>query len=148
MPLQHVYVSSLTLTQYLISAQASEDTQTLARPVNPQPETADGGELKIVISPQLLYHIFEARPIVAVCASSLPCPPADRRRADGVSRLHTGGSLDDESVQRRAVALLTMSLAFMVPPYSACLRRPLRRFCAGTVVVQCSNPALFALGVM
>jgi hypothetical protein len=55
-------------SQYLLVAQASEDAQKKGRPgqlLDPRPETVDGGEMKIVITPQLVHDIFEAYPVVA-----------------------------------------------------------------------------------
>jgi transcription initiation factor TFIIH subunit 1 len=52
---------------HLLQAQAASEAQQKGRPgtmVDPRPETVDG-EIKIVITPQLVHDIFEEYPVVA-----------------------------------------------------------------------------------
>ncbi|KDQ57793.1 hypothetical protein JAAARDRAFT_687589 [Jaapia argillacea MUCL 33604] len=54
--------------EHLLLAQAASDSQKRGRPgtlVDPRPQTVDGGEIKIVITPQLVHDIFEEFPVVA-----------------------------------------------------------------------------------
>ncbi|KAI0318258.1 hypothetical protein OF83DRAFT_1057189 [Amylostereum chailletii] len=54
--------------EHLLLAQAAADSQTKGRPgqlVDPRPQTVDGGEIKIVVTPQLVHDIFEEYPVVA-----------------------------------------------------------------------------------
>ena len=60
----------LSLTQrvqHLLLAQAAAENQRRGKPgqlVDPRPQTVDG-EIKIVITPQLVHDIFEEYPVVA-----------------------------------------------------------------------------------
>lgn len=61
------FQTELDLTQHLLAAQAAFEAQRKGRPgqlVDPRPETVDG-EIKIVITPQLVHDIFEEYPVVA-----------------------------------------------------------------------------------
>lgn len=52
----------------MLLAQAAAEGQRRGRPgqlVDPRPQTTDGGEPKIVITPQLVHDIFEEYPVVA-----------------------------------------------------------------------------------
>jgi transcription initiation factor TFIIH subunit 1 len=52
----------------LLLAQAAAETQRKGKPgqlVDPRPETVDGGEIKIRITPQLVHDIFDEYPVVA-----------------------------------------------------------------------------------
>ncbi|THH12104.1 hypothetical protein EW146_g7816 [Bondarzewia mesenterica] len=52
----------------LLLAQAAADSQRRGRPgqlVDPRPQTVEGGEVKIVVTPQLVHDIFEEYPVVA-----------------------------------------------------------------------------------
>ncbi|KAI6098988.1 hypothetical protein EDD16DRAFT_1766100 [Pisolithus croceorrhizus] len=54
--------------EYLLLAQAAAEAQKRGRPgqlVDPRPQTVEGGEVKIVITPQLVHDIFEEYPVVA-----------------------------------------------------------------------------------
>ncbi|EPQ57316.1 hypothetical protein GLOTRDRAFT_115299 [Gloeophyllum trabeum ATCC 11539] len=54
--------------EHLLAAQAAADSQKRGRPgalVDPRPQTVEGGDIKIVITPQLVHDIFEEFPIVA-----------------------------------------------------------------------------------
>ncbi|EJD02865.1 uncharacterized protein FOMMEDRAFT_140693 [Fomitiporia mediterranea MF3/22] len=54
--------------EQLLLAEASQETQKRGRPgqlVDPRPETVAGGDIKIVITPQLVHDIFEEYPVVA-----------------------------------------------------------------------------------
>ena len=54
--------------QNLLIAEASQENQKRGRPgqlVDPRPETVAGGDIKIVITPQLVHDIFEEYPVVA-----------------------------------------------------------------------------------
>jgi len=52
----------------LLLAQAASDRQKKGKPgqiVDPRPETVEGGEVKIRVTPQLIADIFDEYPIVA-----------------------------------------------------------------------------------
>ncbi|KAI0048258.1 hypothetical protein FA95DRAFT_1517657 [Auriscalpium vulgare] len=54
--------------EHLLLAQAAAESQKKGRPgqlVDPRPQAVDGGEIKIVITPQLVHDIFEEFPVVA-----------------------------------------------------------------------------------
>ncbi|KAI6157476.1 hypothetical protein BKA82DRAFT_1000520 [Pisolithus tinctorius] len=54
--------------EHLLLAQAAVEAQKRGRPgqlVDPRPQTVEGGEVKIVITPQLVHDIFEEYPVVA-----------------------------------------------------------------------------------
>ncbi|ETW80595.1 hypothetical protein HETIRDRAFT_61689 [Heterobasidion irregulare TC 32-1] len=54
--------------EQLLLAQAAAESQKRGRPgqlVDPRPQTVDGGEIKIVVTPQLVHDIFEEYPVVA-----------------------------------------------------------------------------------
>ncbi|KAH0827365.1 hypothetical protein J3R83DRAFT_4014 [Lanmaoa asiatica] len=54
--------------EYLLLAEAATENQRRGRPgqlVDPRPQTVEGGEVKIVITPQLVHDIFEEFPVVA-----------------------------------------------------------------------------------
>ncbi|KIM91917.1 hypothetical protein PILCRDRAFT_57232 [Piloderma croceum F 1598] len=54
--------------EHLLLAQTATESQKRGRPgqlVDPRPETVEGGEVKIVITPQLVHDIFEEYPVVA-----------------------------------------------------------------------------------
>ncbi|KAI0063716.1 hypothetical protein BV25DRAFT_1936361 [Artomyces pyxidatus] len=54
--------------EHLLLAQAAAETQKKGRPgqlVDPRPQAVEGGEVKIVITPQLVHDIFEEFPVVA-----------------------------------------------------------------------------------
>ncbi|EKM80679.1 hypothetical protein AGABI1DRAFT_119267 [Agaricus bisporus var. burnettii JB137-S8] len=54
--------------EHLLLAQSATDSQRKGKPgqlVDPRPETVDGGEIKIRITPQLVYDIFDEYPVVA-----------------------------------------------------------------------------------
>jgi len=53
-------------------AQAATDSQQKGKPgqlVDPRPETVEGGEIKIRITPQLVHDIFDEYPVVATAYS-------------------------------------------------------------------------------
>ena len=60
--------SSLTdALKHMILAQAAAESQKRGKPgqlVDPRPQTVDG-EVKIIITPQLVHDIFEEYPVVA-----------------------------------------------------------------------------------
>ena len=60
--------SYLTVTlKHMILAQAAAESQKRGKPgqlVDPRPQTVDG-EVKIIITPQLVHDIFEEYPVVA-----------------------------------------------------------------------------------
>jgi len=52
----------------LLLAEAAAETQRKGKSgqlVDPRPETVDGGEIKIRITPQLVHDIFDEYPVVA-----------------------------------------------------------------------------------
>ena len=52
----------------MLYAEAAEENQIRGRPgqlVDPRPQTVAGGDIKIVITPQLVHDIFEEYPVVA-----------------------------------------------------------------------------------
>jgi transcription initiation factor TFIIH subunit 1 len=54
--------------EHLLLAQTASESQKRGRPgqlVDPRPEAVEGGEVKIVITPQLVHDIFEEYPVVA-----------------------------------------------------------------------------------
>ncbi|KIM69040.1 hypothetical protein SCLCIDRAFT_1208455 [Scleroderma citrinum Foug A] len=54
--------------EHLLLAEAAAEAQKRGRPgqlVDPRPQTVDGGEVKIVITPQLVHDIFDEYPVVA-----------------------------------------------------------------------------------
>ncbi|KAH7929824.1 hypothetical protein BV22DRAFT_1056017 [Leucogyrophana mollusca] len=54
--------------EHLLLAEAAAESQKRGRPgqlVDPRPQTVEGGEVKIVITPQLVHDIFEEFPVVA-----------------------------------------------------------------------------------
>ncbi|KAH7911986.1 hypothetical protein BJ138DRAFT_1125597 [Hygrophoropsis aurantiaca] len=54
--------------EHLLLAEAAAESQKRGRPgqlVDPRPQTVEGGEIKIVITPQLVHDIFEEFPVVA-----------------------------------------------------------------------------------
>ncbi|KAH9083863.1 hypothetical protein EDB83DRAFT_2502723 [Lactarius deliciosus] len=54
--------------EQLLLAQAASDSQKKGRPgqlVDPRPQAVEGGEVKIVITPQLVHDIFDEYPVVA-----------------------------------------------------------------------------------
>ncbi|KAF8124951.1 hypothetical protein EV363DRAFT_1353200 [Boletus edulis] len=54
--------------EHLLLAEAATENQKRGRPgqlVDPRPQTVDGGEVKIVITPQLVHDIFDEFPVVA-----------------------------------------------------------------------------------
>lgn len=60
--------SRFSVGQHLLLAQAASDAQKKGRPgqlVDPRPQTVDGGEIKIVVTPQLVHDIFEEYPVVS-----------------------------------------------------------------------------------
>ena len=51
-----------------MTAEAAQESQKRGRPgqiVDPRPEAVEGGDIKIVITPQLVHDIFEEYPVVA-----------------------------------------------------------------------------------
>lgn len=64
---QRVGVSTY-MPQHLVLAQAAQENQRKGKPgqlVDPRPETVEGGETKIRITPQLVHDIFDEYPVVA-----------------------------------------------------------------------------------
>ena len=62
---KHVYGP---VVQQLLIAESAQESQKRGRPgqlVDPRPEAVAGGEIKIVITPQLVHDIFEEYPVVA-----------------------------------------------------------------------------------
>ena len=60
---RHAYIR----VQYMLQAEISQDNQRRGKSgqmVDPRPETVDG-DIKIVITPQLVHDIFEEYPVVA-----------------------------------------------------------------------------------
>lgn len=58
----------MAVYQHLLLAQAASDSQKKGRPgqlVDPRPQAVEGGEVKIVITPQLVHDIFDEYPVVA-----------------------------------------------------------------------------------
>ncbi len=58
--------------QHLVLAQAAAESQRKGKPgqlVDPRPETVEGGEIKIRITPQLVHDIFDEYPVVATAYS-------------------------------------------------------------------------------
>lgn len=58
----------MCIYQYLLQAEAAQESQRRGKPgqlVDPRPETVEGGEIKMVITPQLVQDIFEEYPVVA-----------------------------------------------------------------------------------
>ncbi|KII92831.1 hypothetical protein PLICRDRAFT_89359 [Plicaturopsis crispa FD-325 SS-3] len=54
--------------EHLLHAEMAAENQKRGRPgqlVDPRPQTVEGGEIKIVITPQLVHDIFEEYPVVA-----------------------------------------------------------------------------------
>ncbi|KAH9953425.1 hypothetical protein BGW80DRAFT_1410997 [Lactifluus volemus] len=54
--------------EHLLLAQAASDSQKKGRPgqlVDPRPQAVEGGEVKIVVTPQLVHDIFDEYPVVA-----------------------------------------------------------------------------------
>lgn len=54
--------------KHLLVAQAASESQRKGKPgqlVDPRPETVEGGEIKIRITPQLVHDIFDEYPVVA-----------------------------------------------------------------------------------
>jgi hypothetical protein len=54
--------------QHLLFAQVASEQQQKGKPgqlVDPRPETVEGGEVKIRITPQLVHDIFDEYPVVA-----------------------------------------------------------------------------------
>ncbi|GLB37585.1 putative TFIIH p62 subunit, N-terminal domain [Lyophyllum shimeji] len=54
--------------EHLLLAEAAAESQKRGKPgqlVDPRPETVDGGEIKIRITPQLVHDIFDEYPVVA-----------------------------------------------------------------------------------
>ncbi|KAF5380343.1 hypothetical protein D9615_004564 [Tricholomella constricta] len=54
--------------EHLLLAEAASEAQKKGKPgqlVDPRPETVDGGEIKIRITPQLVHDIFDEYPVVA-----------------------------------------------------------------------------------
>lgn len=54
--------------EHLLLAQAASESQRKGKPgqlVDPRPETVEGGEIKIRITPQLVHDIFDEYPVVA-----------------------------------------------------------------------------------
>ncbi|RXW25036.1 hypothetical protein EST38_g827 [Candolleomyces aberdarensis] len=54
--------------EHLLLAQAASESQRRGKPgqlVDPRPETVEGGEIKIRITPQLVHDIFDEYPVVA-----------------------------------------------------------------------------------
>ncbi|KAI9572264.1 hypothetical protein HD554DRAFT_2320529 [Boletus coccyginus] len=54
--------------EHLLLAEAATESQKRGRPgklVDPRPQTVEGGEIKIIITPQLVHDIFEEFPVVA-----------------------------------------------------------------------------------
>lgn len=52
----------------MLLAEAAQEQQKRGRPgqlVDPRPETVAGGDVKIVITPQLVHDIFDEYPVVA-----------------------------------------------------------------------------------
>lgn len=61
-------VLSLYLSKHLLLAQAAAEAQRKGKAgqlVDPRPETVEGGEIKIRITPQLVHDIFDEYPVVA-----------------------------------------------------------------------------------
>jgi transcription initiation factor TFIIH subunit 1 len=57
----------LTAYKHLLVAQAASESQKKGRPgqlVDPRPQTVEGGEVKIVITPQLIQDLFEEYPVL------------------------------------------------------------------------------------
>jgi hypothetical protein len=57
-----------TARQHLLLAEAAAEAQRKGKPgqlVDPRPETVEGGEIKIRITPQLVHDIFDEYPVVA-----------------------------------------------------------------------------------
>ncbi|KAF9051169.1 hypothetical protein BDZ89DRAFT_527109 [Hymenopellis radicata] len=58
--------------EHLVLAQAAAESQRKGKPgqlVDPRPETVEGGEIKIRITPQLVHDIFDEYPVVATAYS-------------------------------------------------------------------------------
>ncbi|KAF5351862.1 hypothetical protein D9756_007575 [Leucocoprinus leucothites] len=58
--------------EHLLLAQAAADNQRKGKPgqlVDPRPETVEGGEIKIRITPQLVHDIFDEYPVVGTAYS-------------------------------------------------------------------------------
>jgi hypothetical protein len=58
--------------QHLLLTEAAAEAQRKGKPgqlVDPRPETVDGGEIKIRITPQLVHDIFDEYPVVATAYS-------------------------------------------------------------------------------
>ncbi|TFY80605.1 hypothetical protein EWM64_g3406 [Hericium alpestre] len=56
------------VSKHLLLAQAAADSQRKGRPgqlVDPRPQAIEGGDVKIVVTPQLVHDIFEEYPVVA-----------------------------------------------------------------------------------
>lgn len=63
----HLYCA-LLFFQHLLLAQQASESQKKGKPgqlVDPRPETVEGGEIKIRITPQLVHDIFDEYPVVA-----------------------------------------------------------------------------------
>jgi transcription initiation factor TFIIH subunit 1 len=55
-------------SKHLLLAEAASESQRKGKPgqlVDPRPETVEGGEIKIRITPQLVHDIFDEYPVVA-----------------------------------------------------------------------------------
>ena len=62
------HITDTQTKQHLLLAQATIESQRKGKPgqlVDPRPETVDGGEVKIRITPQLVHDIFDEYPVVA-----------------------------------------------------------------------------------
>lgn len=58
----------ICVTKHMLLAEAAAEGQKRGRPgqlVDPRPQTVEGGEIKIVITPQLVHDIFDEFPVVA-----------------------------------------------------------------------------------
>jgi hypothetical protein len=116
----------------MLAAQAAADAQQRGRPgalVDPRPETVDG-EVKIVITPQLVHDIFEEYPVVAtVYAENVPnearAAPRLARRADGCAvavRSRVLDALFPEQALQRAPRVSTLGRGAACCPSGPCFR--------------------------
>jgi len=68
--------------EYMLQAQQQEESQKQGRTgqmADPKPQTGDGGEVKITVTPQLIADIFAQYPVVQK-AYNENCPPVSYRR--------------------------------------------------------------------
>jgi hypothetical protein len=68
LPCKSFSIVLISYPQHLLLAQAAAESQRKGKPgqlVDPRPETVEGGEIKIRITPQLVHDIFDEYPVVA-----------------------------------------------------------------------------------